>query len=267
VALRERFAARWPSRAFSSSGYVSSIEDNLLPRVERRHFVDDFNNGDGRELESKFLAIHSSAALAVNTFGCFKSESCWLRLAGWTGFAELAFEARCPIGLRGGRPANLDLLARRPARIVAVESKCTEHLETKTRRFSPAYAEQIHDARRDGPWFRAMIAIIEKSASFELLDAAQLIKHAFCLARCFEGQPVTLLYLYWEPADAERQVIFGQHRDEVASFSHLVSGGFPEFRAQSYRELWESWQLLAEPSWLREHVTNLQARYDVSLSR
>jgi hypothetical protein len=234
--------------------------------VEGHHFVDDFNNGDGRELESKFLAIHSSAALVVNTFGCFKSESRSLQLAGWTGFADLAFEARCPIGLRGGRPANLDLLARGAARIVAVESKCTEHLETKTSRFSPAYAEQIHDARRDGPWFRAMMAIIERPTSFGLLDAAQLIKHAFGLARCFEGQPVTLLYLYWEPADAERHVIFGQHQREVARFSHLVSGGFPEFRAQSYRDLWESWELLGEPRWLREHVANLRGRYEVSLT-
>jgi hypothetical protein len=111
-----------------------------------------------------------------------------------------------------------------------------------------------------------MMAIIEQRANFGLLDAAQLIKHAFGLARYFQGQPVTLLYLYWEPADAERHVIFGQHQREVARFSDLVSGGFPEFRAQSYRELWKSWQLLAEPSWLHEHVTNLQARYDVSLS-
>jgi hypothetical protein len=122
AALRGRFAALWPNRGFSPSGYVSRIEHNLLPRVEARHFVDDFNNGDGRELEFKFLAIHSSAALAVNTFACFKPEPCSLPLANSTGFVSLAFEARCPIGLRGGRPANLDLLVRSARGIVGVES-------------------------------------------------------------------------------------------------------------------------------------------------
>jgi hypothetical protein len=267
MALRERFAALRPNRAFSPSGYVPSIEYNLLPRVHPSHFVDDFNNGDGRELESKFLAIHSSAALAVNTFGCFKIEPRSLQLADSTGFKSVAFEARCHTGLRGGRPANLDLLAQGAARIVAVESKCTEHLEPKVPRFSPAYAEQIRDARRDGPWFRAMTAIVEQPASFALLDAAQLIKHAFGLARCFEGQQVTLLYLYWEPSYAARHPIFGRHKHEVTRFSDLVSGGFPEFRAQSYRDLWESWERLDEPRWLREHVANLRGRYEVSLTR
>jgi hypothetical protein len=233
--------------------------------VAAHHFVEDFDNGDGRELEWKFFAVHSSAALAVNAFARFKHEPGHLSLAGLTGFWTVAFEAQCPIGLRGGRPANLDLVAQGAAGVVAVESKCTEHLQPTAPRFSPAYAEQIQDERRDGPWFRAMELMREEPGMFELVDAAQLTKHAFGPTRCFAGRPVTLLYLYWEPTDADRHPIFRQHRCEIERFSRLVAGGFPAFQAQSYPDLWKAWQDAVRPDWLPTHLTNLRARYDIPL--
>jgi Restriction Endonuclease associating with ARP len=265
TALRRRFAALRPDLEVSPSGYVSRVEDNLLPGVEARQFVEDLPAGNGRELESKFLAIHSSAALAVNTFARFKDEPAHLSLVGVTGFEALDFEFRCPTGLRGGRPAHLDLLAQGRAGVVAVESKCTEHLEPKAPRFSPAYAEQIDDQRRAGPWYRAMAAIVAGTETFTLLDAAQLIKHAFGLARCFRQQPVRLLYLYWEPLDGDRLPMILSHRAELARFSRLVAGGQPTFGAQSHPELWEAWRAASRPSWLRHHVGNLRARYGVAL--
>ena len=44
-----------------------------------------------------------------------------------------------------------------------------------------------------------------------------------------------------------------------------MAGGFPAFRAQSHPSLWEDWQGLVRPTWLKEHVANLRARYEVSL--
>jgi hypothetical protein len=44
-----------------------------------------------------------------------------------------------------------------------------------------------------------------------------------------------------------------------------VTGGFPTFRAQSYRELWAEWQQATRPAWLEDHVHNLRARYGVAL--
>ena len=67
LALRRRFAALRPEVEVSPAGSVARIEDNLLPGVEPRHFVEDLARGDGNELESKFRAVHSSAALVVNT--------------------------------------------------------------------------------------------------------------------------------------------------------------------------------------------------------
>lgn len=264
AALRTRFTTLRPDLEISSSGYVSKIEDNLLPGVEARHFAEDFGSGGGRELEWKFRAVHSSAALAVNTFARFKDEPTHLALAGRIGFETIAFEFRCPIGLCGWRPAYLDLLTEGPAGVVAIESKCTEQLAPKDPRFSPAYAEQICDERREGPWFRAMESVLEQPDSFGLLDVAQLIKHAFGLARCFKGRLTTLLYLYWEPLDADRHPVFRQHRAEIERFSRLVAGGFPAFRTQRYPDLWAAWEE-AEPKWLRDHAANLRARYAVSV--
>jgi len=187
AALRRRFAALRPGVEVPPSGYVSRIEHNLLPGVEMRHFVEDFESGDGLELEWKFRAIHSSAALAVNAFARFKDAPPHLMLAGISGFETIAFEFRCPTGLRGGRPAHLDLLAQGHAGVVAVESKCTEHLQPKEPRFSPAYAEQIRDERREGPWYRALAGGLQQPDSFALLDVAQLIKHAFGLAPPSKG--------------------------------------------------------------------------------
>jgi hypothetical protein len=93
-----------------------------------------------------------------------------------------------------------------------------------------------------------------------------LREHAFGLARCFAGRPVTLLYLQ-EPTDAERHPIFRQHRREIERFARLVAGGFPAFCAQSYPDLWNAWQDAARPDWLRHHLANLRARYAIPLSR
>ena len=236
-----------------------------MPGVEPRHFGEDLAQGDGTELASKFRAVHSSAALVVNAFARFKDDPAHLTLAGVTGFETLRFERACPTGLRSGRPPNLDLLAQGPAGVVAVESKFTEPLQPTTPCFSPAYSGEIRDERRAGVWFRAMETVVGERDSFGSLDVAQLIKHAFGLARCFKGQRTTLLYLYWEPQDADRTAAILAHRYELERFARLVAGGFPAFHAQSYRELWAQWQEATRPHWLKEHVARLRARYDVSL--
>jgi hypothetical protein len=266
LALRRRFATLRPDLEVSSSGSVARIEDNLLPGVEPRHFLEDLARGNGNELESKFRAIHSSAALVVNAFARFKDERAHLRLADVSGFETLKFERVCPTGLRAPGQPNLDIVAEAPAGVIAVESKCTEPLQPTAPWFSRKHADQIRDERRAGVWFRAMQSVQAEPDSFRLLDVAQLIKHAFGLARCFKGRQATLLYLYWEPQDADCVAVTLAHRREIERFARLVAGGFPVFRAQSYLELWAEWERAARPSWLAEHVHNLRARYGVALA-
>jgi hypothetical protein len=53
------------------NGYVQTVEQNLVGGVRLLDFESDLRQGDGNELETKFRAVHSSAALAVNTFAPF----------------------------------------------------------------------------------------------------------------------------------------------------------------------------------------------------
>lgn len=265
AALGAALLAMRPELGLSSAGAVAEIEQNLVPGVALDDFEADLRDGDGSELDGKFRAAHSSAALAVNTFAPFKRDPAALRLAGVGSFEAIRFEGKCPTGLRGGRAPNLDLLAEGPAGVVGVESKLTEHLRRHVPRFSKAYAEQIRDERRDGVWFREMLAVSEAPDSYELLDVAQLIKHAYGLARCFRGRPTTLLYLYWEPANADDLAPCRQHRAEVERLAARTRDGFPAFRAMSYPDLWRAWESAADPPWLAGHVTALRQRYGIAI--
>ena len=74
---------------------------------------------------------------------------------------------------------------------------------------------EIRDERRSGPWFEEMVRLTSDPTSYVWLDAAQLVKHAFGLARTFHGRRTTLLYLFWEPTNASNFSVFDQHKREV----------------------------------------------------
>lgn len=268
AALTRGLLVTRPGIELSAAGYVSDIEENLLPGIARRHFEADLLQGDGDELRSKFKAAHSSSALAVNCFARFKDVPGGLALNGHSGFA-IRFEAKCPTGLLRGRAPNLDVLGETASYVVGIESKCTEYLSAKRGSVNPlfkeAYFQEIRDERRDGPWFHTMKDISFGTQTFAHLDAAQLVKHAFGLAHCFKDRITSLLYLYWEPTDAEEYSVFAEHREEILCFGKMVSGGFPAFLAMSYAELWSFWLQSECPPWLHSHIVNLRSRYAVPL--
>lgn len=262
VALKEALACRRPDIAIDDKGYTADFCDNLLPLVATEDFESDLSAGDGNELATKFRAAHSSSALAVNCFAPFRRRIADLTLSTAGLFETLQFEQKCPTGLRGGRAPNLDVLLAGPGGVVGIESKLTEYLTAHRAEFSPAYAEQIRDARRDQCYFREMLRLVEAPGSYTWLDAAQLIKHAFGLARTFADRPTTLLYLYWEPANPDASPEFAVHREEIATFTERVAGSLPAFRAVSYPELWRHWRGTSRvPEWLIGHLDELTARY------
>lgn len=251
-----------PGVELDEYGYTSSFVQNLLPVVVPADFEADLRQGSGRELEDKFLAAHSSSALAVNSFGPFRRHASDLVIGGKAGLSIVGFERKCPVGLRGGTPPNLDLVLEGPDMVVGIESKCTEYLSRHSARFSEAYANQISDARRQSGWFAEMVRLSKAPDDYCWLDAAQLIKHAYGLARTYPGKPVQLLYLFWEPPNAQEFAVFGQHRSEVARFTDRVAGSFPSFAAMSYSELWNGWANASPAAWLLQHLSLLRARYD-----
>lgn len=264
-ALRDGFRQQHPDTSIDAKGYATDFRDTLLPLVLPEDFEAELSAGDGNELQTKFRAVHSSSALGVNCFAPFRSRIADLALPGVGSIDTLAFEQKCPTGLRGGRAPNLDVLLSGPGGVVGIESKLTEYLTPHRAAFSPAYAEQIRDARREQGYFREMLRLMDEPDSYVWLDAAQLIKHAFGLAKTFGDQPVTLLYLFWEPANPSASEVFAAHRQEIAAFAERVAGSTPVFRAMSYPELWSSWQDAEPAHWLAPHIAALRKRYEVTI--
>ncbi len=124
AALEARFGILYAATT-SSQGYTSCPRDNLMRGMPWLHIEDDLRRGDGRELDRKFRAVHSSAALVVNCFGPFKTRPHSLLLCGKVGARSVEFERRLPTPLRG-TPPNLDAWIDRGGEVVAVESKLLE---------------------------------------------------------------------------------------------------------------------------------------------
>ncbi len=254
-----------PGVDLNEAGYVSDFGQNLLPGVIPADFEADLRQGSGRELEGKFRAAHSSSALAVNSFAPFRRHASDLAIGDRDGLSIVGFERKCPTGLRRGTPPNLDLVLECLDQIIGIESKCTEYLSAHSTEFAKAYFDEVIDARRESGWFAEMERLSDAPDDYRWLDAAQLIKHAFGLAHTYPGKPVQLLYLYWEPPNADEFPVFSQHRSEIARFADRVAGSSPSFAAMSYSELWNGWANAGLPAWLAQHLALLQARYGLQI--
>jgi len=256
---------------FDSKGYVREIPYNFVQGISFSDFQEDFEDGAGDELRDKMKAPYSSSALAVNVFGRWRRDPSTLALRNETNFGSLEFEKRCSTGLRGF-PPHLDLVVEGVQRIVAIESKCTEHLDPKTNQagFSESY-RTINDHRRQSPWFKHMLELMNTATEppqYKWLNAAQLIKHYLGLSHTgfYEGRQITLLYLYWEPTNWHEIPEFREHREEASRFEQKVFGdGQVKFEHMSYLELWDAWRTLSKPDWLSDHVIALEKRYGVTV--
>lgn len=143
--------ALWKKSGLSHDyrGYLSRPGDNLVSSVSPDLVKADYDNGSGKEWLFKFRAIHSSAALAANTFGRWKTEPFRLTFSGSAGFAPPKLEAQCPTGLRG-IPPNLDVLLESPEVVFGIESKLLEPLKPTNPAFSISYSKNRLPLCEDG---------------------------------------------------------------------------------------------------------------------
>jgi hypothetical protein len=102
------------------------------------------------------------------------------------------------------------------------------------------------------PFERLRDNLRAEQISYQLLDAAQLVKHSFGLttqARRSGLKPV-LVYLFAEPATLAGRAIEDEarrlHREEIKDFAARVAGADVTFHALSYREWIASWTGAAE---------------------
>lgn len=74
---------------------------------------------------------------------------------------------------------------------------------------------------------------------------------------------LTLVYLYWDPANVGSEVVFAYHRNEIAAFAKLVDGDAScRFVPISYPEHWdELGHVSATTPWLASTSSGLPKRY------
>lgn len=259
LGLQRAFELIHPHKPIDERGYTHVLADNLIEPDLEQDMAAEFGAGAGRELR-RMMAVHSSAALAVNAFASLRQQRTRFALGGERGLEVIGFEAKKPIASLNRIPPHLDVMCTSATASVAIESKCTEYLTHKKAVFADDYLT-VGDVAVLKPWFEEMMRLKSAGATgYRLLDAAQLIKHAFGLGYAAEPRRTTLLYLFWEPRDACLSPLFAEHRAEIGRFTQAVAGSDIAFASMCYSDLWEGWIESEDPR-LREHATRLRARY------
>ena len=168
-----------PRIEYDAKGYACQWQENVLDCMPITAIAQDFGSGAGRELDKKLCAAHSSAALVINTFGRWRTEPESLRIAGVSGFRNIQFEMTFPTGL-GGTPPHLDLFADGDS-IVAVESKCTEWMDSKPALFSYSY-DRLLGSLGDSVWFDVMQEATRQARPIPVLGCCAVGKARIRLA-------------------------------------------------------------------------------------
>jgi hypothetical protein len=261
-ALWGRYHELNPHIFVDSKGYIKNSKENLLQPEWMEFIKADYEEGGGKELEQKFRAVHSSAALAANHFARFKQEPGQLVILGQSGFNCVVLEKKLPTGLRG-IPPNLDVFFENRDSCIAIESKLLETLSLKPPHFSSSYNKERLPHCEPQWWNFIELA---RNAQEAYLDTAQLVKHYLGLIyhlkkNKIDKKPI-LLYLYWNPTNASEIEEYQKHDQKVKEFKDMVTGSSVEFISMSYPELWEVWS--KEPS-LADHAKKLMERYHVRI--
>ncbi len=157
---------------------------NLLEGVPSDKVVERLKKAAGKELESgKFSSLESSSALAVNTFGWFIDRPQLLpSLPGapeWNAvqLVDVEYCARFPWA--GGRHPWLDAVIQTTTHLIGIESKRFEPFRDKKHAvLSDAYDRPVWGDSM-GPIELMRDRLRANPLLFQMLDGAQLVKHAF----------------------------------------------------------------------------------------
>ena len=258
---------------------MSSREwERFLPGVTGADIERILAAAPGDEIgRGKFDHLESAAALAANAFGFFLHRVLELPLlsdcpdAGWPA-RSLAIEATVRFPWSGGRHPALDCLVATPSALVGIESKRFEPFRGHAAAaFSEAYWRPVWGDRMKG-YERIRDSMRDDPHHYRLLDAAQLVKHAFAMrsevhrAGAHRGLQPILFYVHAEPEywpktgrrvdDAAK----AGHRDEIAGFARLVAGDEVAFVSCTWRHLLKAWQHDRSEQ-IRTHAETVVARY------
>lgn len=227
--------------------YTTDLDTNLFePLSESTR--NDFLGGDGGELSgypAKMQALHSSSALGVNIFQYWDSIQDVSAIAQHCSFCrkttsvskEISFEVKYSIDDRFQYGPNIDVVIKNDPsaryKVFAIECK-----------FSEAYGGRGHSGLKEKyldldswskfPALRELaITISPNDNRFELLHAAQLVKHVLGLARVYGKQGFRLLYLWYDVLGRDGV----KHRDEIDVLLSIAKKDDVKVHAMSYQEL------------------------------
>lgn len=246
----------------------------LLDHLDKDTILSRYQKANGKEITSgKFANPESSAALAANSFGLFLDRPELLTLphnllaAGSAGTVELEAEMQFPWS--GGLHPCLDIAVETAQTLIGIESKRYEPFrDRKVPSFSAAYFRQRWGARM-AHFEAARDLLASGNVSFNFLDAAQLVKHAFGLRTQATKRMKTgyLVYLYAEPVsfpDGREipSVAIDSHRDELEQFASIVAGDEIIFKSLCYSELLHHWSLDRSDE-VRDHARTLSKAFDL----
>jgi hypothetical protein len=258
LALTQALRQERAGHVIATDGRIRGIGDLLIEGIVSEQLPGSID-------PTRLRSPDSAAALAVNSFLPWRDATDQLPLAGWIGFDAVQFDVRCPTGLRG-TPPHLDLLALRVEIAVAVTVRCIEYLSRRKTSVAPSYDRLLAATPGLDPWRRQLERLRAEPRRYRHVDLGALIKFAVALGRTFPERLTALLYLFWEPLDADCFEEFGRHREELSELQEAVKGGRVTFSAISFDSMWRDWAERGAPAWLADHVDRLRARYCVAIA-
>lgn len=240
---------------------------NLLPGVPAVYVRHRLAKAGGKELRGNFFSIDSSAALAVNAFAWFHAHPGRLPLipgletTGWPP-VRIDVERCLRFPWRGGKHPWLDACLETLSTLIGIESKRHEPFrDEKKVEFSGAYDRRVWGDYM-GPFEAMRDSLRTRPDTFQHLDAAQLVKHAFGLitqSKKIEKRPI-LVYLYAEPSRWPETAI-ALHRLEIDQFARSVSGAAVAFISARWSDWLKTWKSAGTD--VAEHACRISERFDV----
>jgi hypothetical protein len=226
--------------------YTKNFNDNLfeslMPEVKS-----DFEEADGGELTGnpcKMQAVHSSSALGVNIFQCWKKINQVPVIAATCGFCntdntssqDINFEVKYPISEKFLRSPNIDVVINNSSesrfKVFAIECK-----------FSEAYSSRNHSGIEskyidvDTIWddipnlLKLAKEISPDDNKYFYLHPAQLVKHILGLKEKFGKNKFRLLYLWYDTIGPES----ANHHKEINEFTKITKEDGIHFHSMSYQ--------------------------------
>ena len=144
--------------------------------------------------------------------------------------------------------------------------RCIEYLSRRKCAVAASYDRLLASTPGLDPWCLELEQLRARPNAYRHVDLGALVKHALALGRTFPERSTTLLYLYWEPLDAEKFEEFRHHRAEIGRLAETLRDARVAFTPQCFASLWQDWSARRSPAWLADHVLRLQARYDIRLT-